>query len=105
MGLLVFFSGCSGTFAMDPTGFSPSSGPWKNYLIQPASQTVLVGSGQEVRKSCVQILTATFKLCALSDSEPRVPCCEEGRQGMSQGVSGRTTLDNIESFQHDAGML
>lgn len=47
---------------MDPTGFSPSSGPWKNCLRKPAYQIVFGDSGQEATKTWVQILTATFKL-------------------------------------------
>lgn len=77
------------------------SGPWTNYLQTACPPDCLsrfsTGSEKDLGSNPN---SATFKLCALSDSESQSPYCEGGRYGMSQGVAGRITLDNIESFGH-----
>lgn len=91
---------------MDPTGFFPNV--WA--LEKPPTTACPADCLSGFRAGSEKDLgsnpnSATFKLCALSDSESQSPYCEGGRYGMSQGVAGRTTLNNIESFGHSVGTL
>lgn len=82
------------------------SGPWTHCLQTACPPDCLSGfrSGSENYLGSNPNY-ATSKLCALSDSDSQSPHCERGGYGMSQGVIGRTTLDNEESFGHSLGML